>query len=140
MIQDPNIPVPPGPEAVEKLELVLSFLEQEPRRLNMATWGIVGASPEPLKKELDRQLCMTSHPTPGGDFPSEVPPCNTVGCLAGASLIVSGAVRPETLNIAGRFKQVYTFDSNAPHQAADPVPHATRESGEDPRRPGGADA
>jgi hypothetical protein len=71
----------------ELLEQVVKHAEEEPRRFNMETWYTDAA--DYVKGNVEFEEFNGEH-----DFklngPEELPPCATIGCLAGSACILSG--------------------------------------------------
>jgi hypothetical protein len=90
---------PPSAETIAKLESVLAFLEQEPRRLNLGMWGIFTDNPTYMDALVESGTRLSPHLRNAhyGEFlafQEQRPPCGTVCCFAGAALIVGKIVNP----------------------------------------------
>lgn len=83
------------PLNIPMLRRIQAHILEEPRRLNMSTWGKCGLEPG---DEIDRNY---EQGIAGGDFhcltPQSCPPCGTAGCLAGWTVMLEAldrGVRP----------------------------------------------
>lgn len=101
----------PSPETVAKLEQLIEYIEKEPLRFNMGLWGVTAKEGDVLKKRVSQILSEFS---PTAD---DVPPCNTVGCLAGNILVMTGQVKPikdEETDVS-----YFIFHTDTPDRAAE---------------------
>lgn len=81
------------PEAIELLQKVKAHILEEPRRLNMDNWGITRTRyNDTFGRDKVKDTYAESCPV------YEFPPCNTVGCIAGWTAMLSG-IEPDNATL-----------------------------------------
>lgn len=72
------------PKTINKLQKVLEYIKEEPKRLDMGVWGL---RLNPSDKFLKLKLTQDS-PATAMSSVSELPPCGTAACLAGTVVLL----------------------------------------------------
>lgn len=90
--------------SIERLNELKKFIGRVPEKLNMDDWGSV-CDPN-FYEEADMQSAVVD----------QRPPCGTVGCLAGNTVIMAGIVKPRALFDGGT---VYELEGETPRDARD---------------------
>lgn len=105
----------PSKETIDKIDnILIPYLKVEPKRNNMNIWGY-SVDPDLFDKTNSELYQLDVDTTCFSAVNSQRPPCNTVACLAGSTLIAAGLVKPEIR--PGRLE--YHFPTTTEEQAAE---------------------
>lgn len=123
----PPDPIPPSQFSTDRLNELITFLEEEPKRFNMRYWG-ASIDPETMvtyrSQALQNQPFLDQFRNQNGQeiaycFVNTVirqaPPCGTMLCLAGAAVILS---RGKKFPLLGK-NMVFIFDDDTADEAAE---------------------
>ena len=104
-------------DTIDKLRQIMAYIKEEPRRLDMLTWGtrFDPSSKEKAKLVLGWALSQTESADD-----EELPPCGTAACLAGTAMILFAPDKIQHIKDDDfAADKIFRFGSNTEYLAAD---------------------